>query len=209
MAKSKTTFVETPGPKGSVPMRRVKLPIERRMSLEALYPPGLVLLFFLVAFIVGSVITYRDFTTDAWSTCQNRQEVLHGPVCHRRYLGMLGLLFFGVVLVGRAIWRPISRVMMQSGPHVRIDCTGFWCEQLVEPIRFSDVIEIRNLRFRGRTWALEFVLNGTPHLAYGKPGSEDTWGGKRSTFLFRTGGYLQTEELVQVIMVLAKERQCQ
>jgi hypothetical protein len=211
MTNSKATFVEIPDPKGRLPMRRVELPIVRRMSLEALYQPGLVLLFFLIAFIVASAITYRDVTTDAWSTCQNRQEFLHGPVCHRRYLGMVGLSFFGAVLVGGVIWkayRRISRVMMQSGPHVRVDCTGFWCEQLVGPIRFADVIEVRNIRSRTRrTWALRFVLNGPPHLAYGKQESEDAWGGKRSTFLFRTFGYLQTEELVEVIVFLANRRQ--
>jgi hypothetical protein len=191
-------------------MRRVELPIERRMSLEALYQPGLILFFFLIAFIVASAITYRDFTTDAWSTCQNRQEFLHGPVCHRRYLGMVGLSFFCTALVGGAIWkayRQISRVMMQSGPHVRVDCAGFWCEQLVEPIRFADVIEVRSIRFRRRVTGLRFVLNGPPHLAYGKQESEEVWGGKRSTFLFRIFGYLQTEELVEAIVFLANRRQ--
>ena len=106
---------------GKICRHWVDLPIERRMSLDALRPLALPHFASLFAFIVGSVITYHDISTDAWSTCTTRHagELLHGPICHRRYFGFLILSSISAIFSGIAFWKAqkrISRVITQAGP---------------------------------------------------------------------------------------------
>lgn len=163
------------------------------MSLTTLRPVGLFVVASVLAFVVGSVITYRDAATDAWSTCTTRRagELQHGPACHRRYFGFLILSSLNATLFGIFLWRGykrISRAMTLTGPHLRVDREKFWCEQLVTPIRFADVLDVRK-NGRVLTVSLTFVLRDPPQLAYGKPESENTWRGEKPTFTLWNLGY--------------------
>lgn len=207
MADSAGRFVEFSGLTGKMRRRWVDLPIERRMSLGALRPLLLIHFASLFAFAVGGVITYYDMSTDAWSTCTTRHASLHGPICHRRYLGFLILSSISAIIFGIALWkghRRISRVMMRAGPHLRVDGETFWCEQLTKPIRFADLVEVRKNSFRFRLISLTFVLNSPPNLAYGKQQSEDSWRGNKPTFTFNRLGYPEGGELLDTIASLAR-----
>jgi hypothetical protein len=214
MTNSPGRFVEFPGLTGKIHQRWVDLPIERRMSLDALRPLALIHFASLLAFIVGSMITYHDMSTDAWSTCTTRHagELLHGPICHRRYFGFLILSSILTIFLGIAFWKQhkrISRVITQAGPHLRVDSETFWCERLIEPIRFADVVEVRKNTVRFRPVSLTFVLDTPPNRAYGKQESENTWRGNRPTFTFNRLGYLKGNELLNTIAVLAGQQRKQ
>jgi hypothetical protein len=203
-------FVEVPGLSGKIRQRWVDLPIERRMSLDALRPLGLLAFASLVAFVVGSVVMYRDMTTDAWSTCTAGRigELLHGSICHRRYFGFLILSLLCASFFGAALWkaaRRIVRVIARPGLHLRVDGETFWCEQLIEPIHFTDILEVRKNTVRFIPQSVTFVLNTPPDLAYGKHESVDTWRGNKPAFTFERLGYLKGGELVDTIAFLAQQ----
>jgi hypothetical protein len=213
MANSTGDFVELPGRIGKSPRCRIELPIERRMSLTTLRPLGLFVVASVLAFVVGSVITYRDAATDAWSTCTTRRagELQHGPACHRRYFGFLILSSLNATLFGVFLWKGykrISRAMTLTGPHLRVDREKFWCEQLVTPIRFADVLDVRK-NGRVLTGSLTFVLRDPPQLAYGKPESENTWRGEKPTFTLWNlrYGYVGGAKLLDTIALLTEQHQ--
>jgi hypothetical protein len=196
---------------GKIRQRWVDLPIERRTSLDTLRPLAFIHFASLLAFVAGGVITYDHMSTDAWSSCTTRREgeLLHGPICHRRYYGFLILSSLSAAFSGLAFWkahRRISRAMMRSGPHVRVDSETFWCEQLIEPIRFADVVEITK-NGRGFTpTSLTFALSSMPKLAYGKQKSTNTWRGNKPAFTFYGLHYLEGGALLDTIAALAVQR---
>jgi hypothetical protein len=205
MTNSIGDFVELPGRFWKSHKRRIELPIETRMRWTALTGIGVFLFIAVVVFAVSSLSTYRDIVTDAWSTCTTRHgEAQHGSVCHRQHLFLPVDSFVISAILSILIWqahRRISHAVRQSGPHLRVDRETFWCEQLVEPIRFDDVFSVVNDR-RGR---LTLTLNSPPRLAYGKQKSQNTWRGMKPVFVFSRLGYPNGRELIDTIAFLAEQ----
>lgn len=121
-------------------------------------------------FLISCLVTYQHATTGAWDTCVVRNGgQLFGSVCHRRYFGVIiGSLLLAASL-GFFIVRShkaISRTLGKAGPSLVIETDWFWCDQLAEPVRFADVLSVREVRLRRSLSYLALIFKNPVTLNY-------------------------------------------
>jgi len=132
------------------------------------------------------------------------------------YLGLYGLpAALGVATLSSfqsyrrasGVFRRASKI---DGPHVRVTRDDFWCERLLEPVRFEDVIEAQVIDGpvgRGpRIERVDLLLRRPPALAYGALETLSTAGGTLYWFRFSGMPYKNNDGLVHTIGFLADRR---
>lgn len=188
------------------------LPLERTMTFRAL---GLLVVMTFCAWaslIVSCFLIWLSIASDRWSTCEVRGVLLRGAECHWRLVTPLGIVFaltavFSLLLLRTG--RKIARARALGGPSLRIDGANFWCEQLAEPIRFADVVQVQLVSDRlAVPREVVLFLSSPPRLNYGRQQKRHCWLGWQPAFVFRPIGYLGQPTLAQfVASTVAKHAQ--
>jgi hypothetical protein len=174
-------------------------PIVRTMSFKSLrLPIASASACWLVCF--GSLaFLFVAMADDRWSTCKIRGIATQGSECHARYL-MLPIVFalLGSIFSALTLWiyKKITRSRATGVPSLIITSDSFWCDRLVKPILFSDVIQVyaRHGRDRyplpvTRLYDIVFLLKADPELKAGSPITVHCWQGDVPAFSFSGMGY--------------------
>jgi len=144
------------------------------------------------AFLIICAATYTYASSGEWNHCIAKYDVrLSGEVCHRSYF--MGLVFSSVASIWSAFMferarRVVRRALRIADPHVIVNDTPFWCEQLLEPIDFGNVLQQQVQRGRaGTLMNINFVLSYIPTLAYGELYTKPSYG--KCAYSFSAPGF--------------------
>ena len=206
------TFFELPSDKKPErPNRLIKLPLELQMSNTEVIRSVVGLVISLCAFAVIGYFSYEPLVKGVALSCRPRGgELVSGGACHHHlYLGLfvfggLSLSSYSRYRQAAAVYRRATRV---EGPHLRLTRNSFWCAELVEPLRFEDVIEAKVIDTGQLTrmprLAVDFTLKRPPALVDGRIRTVNTWRGEFPIFEFSARPY-QKDGLVYIVGFLVE-----
>ncbi|MCQ4189238.1 hypothetical protein [Methylocystis suflitae] len=153
LSEGKTGFLELPGlpvknrwgswdPTIVLPKRCVALPIERRLQ-ENWWASIIFFLFLSAIFLAFAVLDYTTYQSHGW--CAAKYGRLYGSECIY-HAGIMSCLAAWALMCCLMDWRKTALLRLAAsvrGAHLIISHDAFWHIQLEEPIRFSDMAEVR------------------------------------------------------------------
>jgi hypothetical protein len=160
------------------------LPIVRTMSFKSLWFPIACASACWLVSLISLTFLLAAIADDRWSICEVRGVVTQGNECHVRYL-ILPIVFalLGVIFGAITLWtyRKVARSRATGVPSLTITSDSFWCDRLVKPILFSDVIQVharygRDTRLRD----IIFLLKSRPRIKGWAPDDGALLAGRRT-----------------------------